>query len=120
MDLKVRNSLALLDLGGPTSFEEARKKYLQLVLQFHPDKGNSHDVARFYKIQEAWKIASEYLSSSFVSTSICFHTIYKLEIISKDGHGLYYECRCGQNIELLPDSYFVECDSCSISYRVSS
>lgn len=50
----IENARRVLEVSRDASFEEVRKKYLQLVKKMHPDKGGSREA--FSTIQEAYEL----------------------------------------------------------------
>jgi curved DNA-binding protein CbpA len=59
--MTTQNPYQVLGISPSASFDDIKKKYRQLALEFHPDKnpGNKEAEVKFKRLGEAWEILSD-------------------------------------------------------------
>jgi DnaJ-class molecular chaperone len=56
LDPKMREALDVLGLPYGSGFKQIKARYFELCRQFHPDKQQEIDSARFLRIKEAYDV----------------------------------------------------------------
>ncbi|XP_075234344.1 dnaJ homolog subfamily C member 24-like isoform X2 [Lycorma delicatula] len=132
----MKNLYEILQCTIDSSDEEIRKKYQQLILEYHPDKcSNENDRNKFIEIDKAWKILRDKESREVYNAQLKMDSVnkpllygtYKLNELLKSDNGYFYcKCRCGgsycvdeNDLDDVMDKCFVECDECSLAICIS-
>lgn len=75
----MRSPWVILSLDPSVSYNEGRKRYLELCKKYHPDKGG--DPEKFKEVNEAWNSIKEELGNGVISFT---HTSFlKVSVLNK-------------------------------------
>lgn len=116
------------------TFEEIKRNYQRLIKYNHPDKGEQESSDKFIQINEAWQILKDDKLRKEYDASLLYANMNSRPLVYAELNGndlsftdslAYYQCRCGQNIEinkseLIQGETLFECTECSNCIAVFS
>lgn len=130
------NFYEVLRVKSTATFEEIKKSYQQLILQYHPDKKNFEandssldDNQIFIEIDRAWKILrdsekrkkydAEARQAKYDDKPIIHETLRRADFdFDKEIKVYYRDCRCGGNYSIpencTKENIYIGCDECSL------
>lgn len=125
----------VLNCDRNASYDEIKRNYQRLALQYHPDKSErSGNEETFHLIQKAWSVLRDPESrKQFDALLVCqehsnlllYDTISLSKMTFDVADGTYaYACRCSglyylETCDAIPPSVIVGCNECSFSIQVN-
>lgn len=123
----------ILKIESTASQEDIKKSYQQLALEFHPDKSQQGNSAKFMEIDEAWKTLRDpdkrrkydiELRQSEFNEKPIVHEVLRPSDFTYDAtlQASTHPCRCGGTY-VMPDpeqllnevdNFYIACDECSL------
>lgn len=119
------NLYEILRVSRQCSFDELRRQYHRLLLEYHPDKiqsTNSNDRKHFEEIQSAYRILSDVKLRLKYDQEQERKELHRLAHTNVDWNQSDEEfiCRCGTILDLDDEiqSTIVECPNCSTRIEI--
>ena len=119
------NLYEVLGVSSKCSFDELRRQYHRLLLEYHPDKSNTSDVNNrnhFEEIQSAYRILSDAKLRLKYDQEQEREELHRLAHTNIDWNQSdeEYVCRCGTILEIDDEiqTKIVECPNCSTRIEI--
>ena len=111
------NLYDLLGVSSKSSFDELRREYHRLLLEYHPDKNSSSSSReRFESIQSAYRILSNVEQRRRYDEQLERERLHQLAHSHIDSDE--YVCRCGTTFEIDDHDTIIDCPNCSMRMEI--
>ena len=121
------NYYELLKVPDFSTFEEIKKNYKNLMLEYHPDKGG--DSEKFKQIKEAFELMKDSNSKKLYDNKLMYYQeMYEraeeIDINKNSDNFICLQCEKTNQIDKNNfknniNQYIIKCEGCSMIYKIN-